>query len=261
MKDRLKNIFHLPNVWITGIGLVVSIIALGFAVCEIRETTKVRKATLLASVLEQIEVAQEKDKSMDATTIRETSEGDVVHCSGKNEQLSHRSHIPLFEHLVEVFERELPHFVAPNTNFIFRSDLRRYEREYGINLAKTNLESADFSGSNLKKANFEGAQLADIRLKDACLEGANFSNADLRGSQIWAADISNAVLFGSDFTNADLTGANLSSTKFDEKTNLRDANLTEATLIIRGKNFYQHKNNWIAHVLILENRHMWRLTV
>ncbi|MCA9215032.1 MAG: pentapeptide repeat-containing protein [Planctomycetales bacterium] len=93
-----------------------------------------------------------------------------------------------------------------------------------IGLAKTNLDSAEFSGtsfvgadlglSSLVDANLSGANLSDASLTLSAMFGTNLSNttarrSDLHGSWLAFADMSHGSFIGSNFTDAHFSNVNL----------------------------------------------------
>jgi len=77
------------------LSLVVAFSALVLTKHEINETTKIRKATLTAQVLEKLEIVSEKDRAEEHRATHTRS--DVMRCSGFGKQLSQTAHIPLFK--------------------------------------------------------------------------------------------------------------------------------------------------------------------
>jgi uncharacterized protein YjbI with pentapeptide repeats len=91
--------------------------------------------------------------------------------------------------------------------------------EQPLDLRRTHLRKADFSGVHLEQANLTGAHLGSATLDDAHLEGA-----DLIGAHLEGASLRRAHLEGASLREAHLEGANL----FDA--NLKGASLARAHL-------------------------------
>jgi uncharacterized protein YjbI with pentapeptide repeats len=121
----------------------------------------------------------------------------------------------------------------------------RHEEPGALDLSKTNLFGADFSGANLYRANLSatdlsGADLSAANLYRAVLSGANLSGANLSradlsraslsAADLFGADLFGAVLFGADLSGADLIGAELIGADLS-RASLSAANLSRAELI------------------------------
>jgi uncharacterized protein YjbI with pentapeptide repeats len=112
-----------------------------------------------------------------------------------------------------------------------------------FNFARTNLESANFSGSRINDFQCVGCKLKNVNFSDAKighlqiylmmtdLDGANFSNADIRGA-IFRAEASYKIDFERvNFANAKLQGAYFDQVAFRSGTSLRGADLRCARLV------------------------------
>lgn len=93
------------------------------------------------------------------------------------------------------------------------------------NFRKSNLDYASLIEANLMEANFERT----ILIK-ASLQRAELMDANLKGAILIGANFRNASLVGCDLSGASLVRANLREADFDEKVNLQNVNLYQATL-------------------------------
>ena len=124
------------------------------------------------------------------------------------------------------------------------------------NLARANLEFADFSDANLAYVNLSDANLRSTdfyraNLENSSLEDANLAYTSLYKVNLEAADLEDARLFDVDLSSASLKSANLESAtlKFAnlESTDLEEANLKDASFIrVNNLTYSQIKSacNW-----------------
>jgi uncharacterized protein YjbI with pentapeptide repeats len=110
-----------------------------------------------------------------------------------------------------------------------RNTTYKREKEYGLNLSKTQLRGAKLWAAKFQRANFTEAQL----------QGADFTEAQLQQAVLKKAQLKEAVLWktqcqGADFTEAQLQGAFLWQAQlqgaFLTRAQLQGANLVEANL-------------------------------
>ncbi len=99
----------------------------------------------------------------------------------------------------------------------------------GIKLIKANLKGANLKNaklqfSNLSGALMDGADLEKARLQEANLNGAQLNNANLKNCNLMESSIDNANL-----ENADIQGSQFNEDVMFVKTNLKGANLTNAS--------------------------------
>ena len=92
----------------------------------------------------------------------------------------------------------------------------------------------DFSGEMLNDADFRNSDLTGASFRDAVL-----TKADMRGSQLSGADFSDAILEkadlrGANLEGADLTGADLTSIRYNAKTQFTGALFDGGTVLPRG---------------------------
>jgi Pentapeptide repeats (8 copies) len=89
-----------------------------------------------------------------------------------------------------------------------------YDASAIVDLEKTNLANADFTGAYFARAN---------------LEGTNLTGANLHGSNLYRADLEDSNLDGSQFTGANLQEANLTGS-YLQGVNFQRTRLYKATL-------------------------------
>ncbi len=130
------------------------------------------------------------------------------------------------------------------------NDWRHKNPEIEIDLAETNLKSANLSGANLWDVDLSEAILWQADLIRADLEGANLRGSDFSGANLNQADLSDANLNRAYLIEANLGKADLSAANLSEATllgadlaeanisgaDLRGADFSEADLF--GSNFY-----------------------
>lgn len=97
----------------------------------------------------------------------------------------------------------------------------------GAYFQEANLSSAQFQEANLINSNLEHANLESTYFQGACLARTN-----LRGANLCLANLDNTVLSYANLEEVNLSGSNLKGAiidyaKFNEKTVLPDANLTQ----------------------------------
>jgi uncharacterized protein YjbI with pentapeptide repeats len=73
----------------------------------------------------------------------------------------------------------------------------------GANMARLNLEHADFRAADLRGVDFTGSSLRYADMRGASVQGANFQNASLYGAKMQGVEA-----FGADFRNCDLRQVN-----------------------------------------------------
>ena len=118
------------------------------------------------------------------------------------------------------------------------------------------LSDADLRGLSLRQANLKGAGLQRAKLQfanlaGALLEGANLEQArmqevNLQGAQMESAVVKNCNLMESNLQNTNLQNADIQGSQFNEdvmfaQTNLKGANLTDAS----GLNVMQIKTSQV----------------
>jgi Pentapeptide repeats (8 copies)/Pentapeptide repeats (9 copies) len=129
--------------------------------------------------------------------------------------------------------------VQAATKVIARRIYQNESPSQHIDLSKTNLTGASFSGTNLNNANFIEATLIEAnfiqaKLKHAFLSRANLNNANLleanlNNASLSNANLSSAQLIGANLCGASLIGADLSGAIL-ARANLREAYLNGANL-------------------------------
>lgn len=97
-------------------------------------------------------------------------------------------------------------------------------------LKDTVLINADLRHAELWHADLEGAKLKGANLRETVLYVANLRSANLEGADLFDAGLMSAILEGADLNNANIRGANLKRARFDEKTNLRGAEVDNITI-------------------------------
>lgn len=93
-------------------------------------------------------------------------------------------------------------------------------------------DEADIYGRDLSHAaaaRLVGAQLRFAHLERACLARARLERANLEGASLMGADLSGARCEGVLFKRADLSGAYLRGASFNERSNLNEMRLQDAT--------------------------------
>jgi len=99
----------------------------------------------------------------------------------------------------------------------------------GIVLAKVNLK-----GANLKQAKLQFSNLAGASMEGANLEQARLQEVNLQGAQLENANLKKCNLMESNLQSTNLQNADVQSAQFNEdvmfgQTNLRGANLLDAS--------------------------------
>ena len=99
----------------------------------------------------------------------------------------------------------------------------------GTSLAKVNLK-----GANLKQAKLQFSNLAGASLEEANLEQARMQEVNLQGAQLEKANLRKCNLMESNLQGTNLQHADVQSAQFNEdvmfaQTNLRGANLLDAS--------------------------------
>ncbi len=99
----------------------------------------------------------------------------------------------------------------------------------GLALAKVNLKGANLKltklqFSNLAGASLEGANMEQARLQEVNLQGAQLENANLKKCNLMEANLQNTNL-----QNADVQSAQFNEDVMFGQTNLRGANLLDAS--------------------------------
>ncbi len=103
------------------------------------------------------------------------------------------------------------------------SDLR------GTNLKEANLNGANLAGAKLQFSNLVGAQLGKANLNRAKFQEVNLQNAELPGAVVTHCNFMEANVQGANFEGADLSGSQFNEDVYFNKTNLKGANLTDAS--------------------------------
>jgi hypothetical protein len=98
----------------------------------------------------------------------------------------------------------------------------------GATLIRANFHNADVRNSSFAAANFADSDLSGANFRGGNLKGATLQGANLNDADLAASDLSNSDLTGTDLGNADLKGADLTNVKWQEVSNIKDANLTGA---------------------------------
>jgi len=104
----------------------------------------------------------------------------------------------------------------------------------GADLRGTALSKANLKGANLKQAKLQFSNLAGALLGDANMEQARLQEANLQGAQLENANLKKCSLMESNLLNTNLQNADVQSAQFNEdvmfgKTNLKGANLLDAS--------------------------------
>ena len=99
----------------------------------------------------------------------------------------------------------------------------------GVTLSKANLK-----GANLKQAKLQFSNLAGASLEGANLEQARLQEVNLQGAQLEKANLKKCNLMESNLQSTNLQNADVQSAQFNEdvmfgQTNLRGANLLDAS--------------------------------
>jgi uncharacterized protein YjbI with pentapeptide repeats len=96
------------------------------------------------------------------------------------------------------------------------------------------LSKANFKGANLKQAKLQFSNLAGASLEGANLEAARLQEVNLQGAQLENANLKKCNLMESNLQSTNLQNADVQSAQFNEdvmfgQTNLRGANLLDAS--------------------------------
>jgi uncharacterized protein YjbI with pentapeptide repeats len=105
----------------------------------------------------------------------------------------------------------------------------------GANLWGVHLDGAKLTSAHLEKARLIGAHLEEAHLVDAHLDGAYLVDARLEGANLWGAHLDGANLTRAHLEGAILLGAHLNGTsffdaKFDDRTDVRGVDFSQADL-------------------------------
>ena len=116
---------------------------------------------------------------------------------------------------------------------------REQNPEESIDLSEADLRGTALTKANLKGANLKQAKLQFSNLAGASLEGANMEEArlqeaNLQGAQLESANLKKCNLMESNLQSTNLQYADVQSAQFNEdvifgQTNLKGANLTDAS--------------------------------
>ena len=101
-------------------------------------------------------------------------------------------------------------------------------------LADQDLGGHDFSGEILREASFRNSNLAGASFRDAVLTKADLRGTDLEGAVFSDAVLEKADLRGANLEGADLTGADLTSIRYNAKTQFAGARFDGGTVLPRG---------------------------
>jgi uncharacterized protein YjbI with pentapeptide repeats len=93
-----------------------------------------------------------------------------------------------------------------------------------VNLKEANLKQAKLQFSNLAGASLEGANLEAARLQEVNLQGAQLENANLKKCNLMESNLQ-----GTNLQNADVQSAQFNEDVMFGKTNLKGANLLDAS--------------------------------
>lgn len=110
-----------------------------------------------------------------------------------------------------------------------------------VNLSRARLYKSNLSHANLSHVNFTDAELMDVDFESSTLTDCTFNNTtlsfcDFRRSCLMSADFSpikslkGCYFFSTDLSFADLSGIDLSSSFFDEKTDLYRSDIESTRL-------------------------------
>jgi Pentapeptide repeats (8 copies) len=92
-------------------------------------------------------------------------------------------------------------------------------------LSRSNLSAADLRDSDLTSADVSDANLRSANCRQCILRNVNLERADLTDSDLLSVDLTGADISGAILANADLRNANLSSLKWRDSPNLKNANI------------------------------------
>src|SRR5215211_4270878 len=99
-----------------------------------------------------------------------------------------------------------------------------------VYLVGTHLEEPDLNGADLREANLTEAWLRKANLSHADLSEASLDVADLHEADLRHANLREAFVMEANLSKTDLRHANLSKVRLGHAKNLREANLTFATM-------------------------------
>ena len=92
-------------------------------------------------------------------------------------------------------------------------------------LSRSNLSAADLRDSDLTSADVSDANLRSANCRQCILRNVDLERADLTDSDLLSVDLTGADISGAILANTDLRNANLSSLKWRDSPNLKNANI------------------------------------
>jgi len=92
-------------------------------------------------------------------------------------------------------------------------------------LVRSNFSAADSRDSDLSFADLSDANLRSANFRDSTLRSANMEHADLTDADLFSADLTGADLSRATLVNVDLRNSNLANLKWNDRLDLKNANV------------------------------------